>query len=63
MLEIVSETSRGDREVETISLRDFNRLIPLAVLDGKKAALALQLALTEVALNDSETLVLRKRFH
>lgn len=52
MLEIVSETSRGDREVETISLRDFNRLIPLAVFDGKKAALALQLALTEVALND-----------
>lgn len=49
---IVSETSRGDREAQTISLRDFNRLISYAVFDGKKAALALQLALTEVALND-----------
>ena len=51
-VKIVSETSRGDREAETISLRDFNRLISYAVFDGKKAALALQLALTEVALND-----------
>lgn len=49
---IVSETDRGDREAQTISLRDFNRLISYAVFDGKKAALALQLALTEVALND-----------
>lgn len=49
---VVSETSRGDREAQTISLRDFNRLISYAVFDGKKAALALQLALTEVALND-----------
>ena len=49
---IVSETARGDRTAETISLRDFNRLISYAVFDGKKAALALQLALTEVALND-----------
>jgi hypothetical protein len=32
--------------------RDFNRLIAYAVADGKKAALALQFALTEVALND-----------
>lgn len=40
------------RPPETISLRDFNRLISYAVFDGKKAALALQLALTEVALND-----------
>jgi len=49
---VVSETSRGDREAQTISLRDFNRLIAYAVFDGKRAALALQLALTEVALND-----------
>lgn len=49
---IVSETDRGDREAETIGLRDFNRLISYAVFDGKRAALALQLALTEVALND-----------
>lgn len=49
---IVSETSRGSREAETISLRDFNRLISYAVFDGKRPALALQLALTEVALND-----------
>jgi hypothetical protein len=40
------------RPPETISLRDFNRLISYAVFDGKKAALALQLALTDVALND-----------
>lgn len=42
----------GGSEAQTISLRDFNRLISYAVFDGKKAALALQLALTEVALND-----------
>ncbi len=49
---VVSETNRGDREAQTINLRDFNRLISYAVFDGKRAALALQLALTEVALND-----------
>jgi hypothetical protein len=49
---VVSKTNRGEREAQTISLRDFNRLISYAVFDGKKAALALQLALTEVALND-----------
>ncbi len=49
---VVSETNRGDREAQTISLRDFNRLISYAVFDGKRAALALQLALTEIALND-----------
>lgn len=48
----VTETSRGDRSSQTISLRDFNRLISYAVFDGKKAALALQLAFTEIALND-----------
>lgn len=49
---IVSETARGEREAQTIGLRDFNRLISYAVFDGKRPALALQLALTEVALND-----------
>jgi len=49
---VVGETDRGNREAETIGLRDFNRLISYAVFDGKKPALALQLALTEVALND-----------
>lgn len=44
--------TNSGRPPETISLRDFNRLISYAVFDGKKAALALQLALTEVALND-----------
>ena len=49
---VVSETRRGNREAQTISLRDFNRLISYAVFDGKKAALALQLALTELSLTD-----------
>lgn len=40
------------RSPETISLRDFNRLIVYAVQDKKKAALALQLALTELSLTD-----------
>jgi hypothetical protein len=40
------------RPPETISLRDFNRLISYAVFDKKKAALALQLALTELSLTD-----------
>jgi hypothetical protein len=40
------------RPPETLSLRDFNRLIVYAVQDGKKAALALQLALTELSLTD-----------
>jgi hypothetical protein len=48
----VTETIRGDREAQTISLRDFNRLISYAVFDKKKAALALQLALTELSLTD-----------
>ena len=51
-VKITSETPAGRRTAETIGLRDFNRLISYAVFDGKKAALALQLALTEVALND-----------
>jgi hypothetical protein len=44
--------TKSGRPPETIGLRDFNRLISYAVFDGKRAALALQLALTEVALND-----------
>jgi hypothetical protein len=36
----------------TISLDDFNRTIVYAVSKGKKAALALQLSLTKVALTD-----------
>lgn len=44
--------TNSGRPPETISLRDFNRLIAYAVFDQKRAALALQLALTEVALND-----------
>ena len=50
--EIQKVVTKSGRPPETISLRDFNRLIAYAVFDGKKAALALQLALTEVALND-----------
>lgn len=49
---VVTQTVRGPREAPTVSLRDFNRLIIYAVSKGKKAALALQLSLTEVALND-----------
>ena len=44
--------TKSGRPPETISLRDFNRLISYAVFDGKKAALALQLALTELSLTD-----------
>jgi hypothetical protein len=43
---------KSGRPPETISLRDFNRLISYAVFDGKQAALALQLALTELSLTD-----------
>lgn len=50
--EIEKVVTNSGRPPETISLRDFNRLIAYAVFDGKRAALALQLALTEVALND-----------
>jgi hypothetical protein len=50
--EIQKVATKSGRPPETISLRDFNRLISYAVFDGKRPALALQLALTEVALND-----------
>ena len=50
---VVSQSNQGnDFEAGTISLDDFNRLIVYAVSKGKKAALALQLSLTRVALND-----------
>jgi hypothetical protein len=49
---VVTNSDRGGRPADTLGLRDFNRLIAYAVFDGKRAALALQLALTEVALND-----------
>lgn len=49
---VVTNTSRGERESRTISIKDFNRLIAYAVSDGKKPALALQMALTEMALVD-----------
>jgi hypothetical protein len=42
----------GGAEADTISLEDFNRLIVYAVSQGKKPALALQLSLTKIALND-----------
>jgi len=48
----VDRPQGGTAKVDTISLRNFNRLIAYSVFDGKRAALALQLALTEVALND-----------
>lgn len=44
--------TNSGRPPETVSLRDFNRLIAYAVFDQKKAALALQLAFTELALTD-----------
>jgi len=50
--ETLKVATKSGRPPETISLRDFNRLISYAVFDKKKPALALQLALTEVALND-----------
>jgi hypothetical protein len=49
---VVSESSKGLRKAETVSLRDFNRLIVYTVSRRKKAALALQLSLTEVSLVD-----------
>lgn len=51
--EVVAQSKQGnDVLAGTISLDDFNRLIVYAVSKGKKAALALQLSLTRVALND-----------
>jgi 2-polyprenyl-6-methoxyphenol hydroxylase-like FAD-dependent oxidoreductase len=51
--EVVAQSKQGNDVVAgTISLDDFNRLIVYAVSKGKRAALALQLSLTRVALND-----------
>jgi hypothetical protein len=44
--------TNSGRPPETLSLKDFNRLIVYAVSDGKKPALSLQMALTEMALVD-----------
>ena len=50
---VVTRSIRGGgTESETISLEDFNRLILYAASNKRKAALALQLSLTKVALND-----------
>ena len=54
---VVTRSIRGGGgEAQTISLEDFNRLIVYAISDeenqNKQAALALQLSLTQVALND-----------
>jgi len=51
--EVVAQSEQGNYiSAGTISLDDFNRLIVYAVSKGKKAALALQLSLTKLALND-----------
>ncbi|MGD2184417.1 hypothetical protein [Lusitaniella coriacea] len=50
---VVTQPIRGGgSEAETISLEDFNRLILYAASNKKQAAIALQLSLTQVALND-----------
>ena len=50
---VVSQSNQGnDVQAGTISLDDFSRLIVYATAQGKKAALALQLSLTKLALND-----------
>jgi len=49
---VVSGSIKGLMQAETVSLRDFNRLIVYAVSRRRRAALALQLSLTEVSLND-----------
>lgn len=50
---VAAQSTQGnDIEANTVSLEDFNRLIVYAVSKGKKAALALQLSLTQLALND-----------
>jgi len=50
---VVSQSNQdNDVQAGTISLDDFSRLIVYATAQGKKAALALQLSLTKLALND-----------
>ena len=51
--EVVTQSIQGGGlKAKTISIDDFNRLIVYAVSDGKKAALALQLSLSKLSLND-----------
>jgi hypothetical protein len=53
ILKVQAYTDTGNSFSDrTISLDDFNRTIVYAVSKGKKAALALQLSLTKVALTD-----------
>ena len=50
---VIAQSIQGnDLEDRTIGLEDFNRLIVYATSQGKKAALALQLSLIKIALND-----------
>jgi hypothetical protein len=50
---VIGESKQGNEyDDRTIGLDDFNRLIVYATSKGKKAALALQLSLTRLALND-----------
>ena len=51
--EVVTQSIQGGGlKAKTISIDDFNRLIVYSVSDGKKAALALQLSLSKLSLND-----------
>ena len=50
--EIQKVVTNSGRPPETISLEDFNRLIVYGVMDRRPAALALQLSLTRLSLND-----------
>jgi hypothetical protein len=53
ILQVVTQPIQGGgSRAQTISLEDFNRLIVYGVLDRRPAALALQLSLTKIALND-----------
>lgn len=50
---VIAQSKQGNfLDDSTISLKDFNRLIAYATFKGKKAALALQLSLTELSLMD-----------
>jgi hypothetical protein len=49
---VIPPIQGGGSQAQTISLEDFNRLIVYGVLDRRPSALALQLSLTKIALND-----------
>jgi hypothetical protein len=50
---VIAQSSQGNLlDDSTIGLKDFNRLIAYSTFKGKKAALALQLSLTELSLTD-----------